>query len=130
MKKSSAFWMALLVSGWLAACDSGSSAAAIPSQQWHGLEVRIEPRPNPPAAGMNEFLVMVTDKRGRPGYNLVVSLRASDQDEWKQAIEDGQVGVYRRSVRLEQVQAPVLQVQLRQGADEEVLYFKLPVAPA
>lgn len=108
----------------LAACEAGSSGA-IPAQEWQGMEVRVESRPNPPRVGMNEFLVMVTDRRGRPGYDWVISLRASDQDEWKQAIEDGQVGVYRRAVKVEEGVAPTLQVQLRRGTVSEVLYFDL-----
>jgi hypothetical protein len=113
----------------LAGCSAGQQAEAIPPQKWQNLEVRVESRPSPPRPGMNEFLVMVTDSRGRPGYDLMVSLRTSDQDEWKQAIEDGQVGVYRRAVRVGPDTRSVLQVQLRRGDAADVLFFPLTVQP-
>ncbi len=120
---------AVLAAAMLAGCSAGQQAEAIPPQKWQNLEVRVESRPSPPRPGMNEFLVMVTDSRGRPGYDLVVSLRTSDQDEWKQAIEDGQVGVYRRAVRVAPDARSELQVQLRRGDVGDVLYFPLKVQP-
>lgn len=108
----------------MAACG-GEQVADAPPQKWHGMEVSVESRPNPPRAGMNEFLVMVTDARGRPAYNLMVSLRTSGQEPWKQAIEDGQVGVYRRAVKVEPGPNSVLQVQIRLKDAEEILYFPL-----
>lgn len=119
----------VLAAAMLAGCSAGQQAEAIPAQKWQNLEVRVESRPSPPRPGMNEFLVMVTDSRGRPGYDLVVSLRTSDQDEWKQAIEDGQVGVYRRAVRVGPDARSALQVQLRRGDAGDVLYFPLKVQP-
>ncbi len=108
----------------LAAC-SENHAADIPPQKWHDLDVRVESRPSPPRAGMNEFLVLVTDKRGRPGYDLIVSLRTAKDDAWKQAIQDGQVGVYRRAVKVEPGARAVLQVQLKRHDEEDILYFPL-----
>ncbi len=114
----------LLLAG-LTAC-SEDRAADMPPQTWREMEVRVESRPNPPHPGMNEFLVMVTDPRGRPAHDLIVSLRASEQDSWTQAIQDGQVGVYRRAVRVAPGAGAVLQVQIRRnGAGEDVLYFPL-----
>ncbi len=112
----------------LAACGA-NTAQDVPPQRWRDLEVRIESRPNPPHAGMNEFLVMATDSRGKPAYNLVVSLRASDADVWKQAIQDGQVGVYRRAVKIESGAAVDLQVQLQGKDGETVLHFPLKLQP-
>lgn len=116
----------LALIGALAACDA-DHAADLPPQKWRDMDVRVESRPNPPRAGMNEFLVMVTDKRGRPAYDLIVSLRAGDQDGWTQAIEDGQVGVYRRAVRVGAGARSVLQVQIRRNGAEDTLYFPLQV---
>jgi len=96
----------------VSACGGERSTDA-PPQKWRDMEVRIESRPSPPRAGMDEFLVMVTDGRGRPAYNLIVSFRTSDQNPWKQAIEDGQIGVYRRAVKIEPGANSVLQVQIR-----------------
>lgn len=112
----------------LAGCGA-NTAQDMPAQRWQDLEVRIESRPNPPHAGMNEFLVMVTTSRGRPAYNLVVSLRTADVNPWKQAIEDGQVGVYRTAVKIEPGADSVLQVQLRGQDTESVLRFPLKPQP-
>lgn len=112
----------------VAACG-GDRATDMPAQKWRDKEVRIESRPNPPHAGMDEFLVMVTDGRGRPAYNLVVSLRTSDKNPWTQAIEDGQIGVYRRAVKVEPGANSVLQVQIRRKDTEDILYFPLTLQP-
>ncbi len=112
--------------GALAACG-GDHAADLPPQKWHDMEVRVESRPNPPHPGMNEFLVMVTDRRGRPAYDLIVSMRTDDKDEWTQAIQDGQVGVYRRAVRVGAGTRSVLQVRLTRNGTEDTLYVPLQV---
>ncbi len=117
---------ALALIGALAACG-GDHAADLPAQKWRDMEVRVESRPNPPHPGMNEFLVMVTDRRGRPAYDLVISLRTDDKDEWTQAIQDGQVGVYRRAVRVGAGTRSVLQVRLTRNGTEDTLYVPLQV---
>jgi len=117
----------VLLLGILAAC--GDATKELPPQQWQGMEVRVEPRPSALNEGTSEFLVMVTDNRGKPAYNLVVSLRTSDQDPWVQAIEDGQVGVYRRGIKVDPGASAVLQVQLRRNEAEGVLRFPLRQQP-
>lgn len=119
---------AALLLAMLAAC-SGSHAQDPPPQRWQDAEVRVESRPSPPHAGMNEFLVMVTNSRGKPAHNLVVSFRANDHDDWKQAIQDGEMGVYRRAVRMEARPDSALQVQISGGGAEGVLYFPVAVQP-
>lgn len=119
----------LLGAGMLAACSGGNEALEVPAQTWQDLEVRVESRPSPPRAGANEFLVIVSEKRGRPAHNLMVSLRTSDRDNWKQAIQDGQVGVYRRAIEAEPGERSTLQVQLKGRGAEGVLRFPLQVAP-
>jgi len=109
----------------LSACGSDQAIDAIPVQKWQGMEVRVEARPSPPRAGMTEFLVMTTGERGRPVYDVIVSLRTDDQDSWKQAIQDGQVGVYRRAADVEPGSRSVLQVQLKRNGEESVLRFPL-----
>lgn len=118
----------LFLLGILSACG-GSRPADAPAQKWHDVDVRVETRPSPPLPGMNEFLVMVTGERGRPVYDLVVSLRTDDQDAWKQAIQDGQVGVYRRAAEVEPGSRSVLQVQIKRNGTESVLRFPLKLAP-
>ena len=78
---------------------------------------------------MNEVLVIATAERGRPAYDLIVSLRTSDRDPWKQAIPDGQVGVYRRAAELDPVARTALQVQIRRGTTECVLRFPFALKP-
>jgi hypothetical protein len=116
---------ALSLSCALAACGGSEPVAEIPAQKWLDADVRVESRPSPPKPGMNEFLVLVTGERGRPVYDLVVSLRTDDNDPWKQAIEDGRVGVYRRAVEVEPGTRSTLQVQIRRNDAESVLRFPL-----
>ena len=108
----------------LSACG-GRQATDAPPQMWGDAEVRVESRPSPPRKGMNEFLVMVTGERGKPISNIVVSLRTDDQDVWRQAIQDGQVGVYRRAAEVGPGVRSVLQVQIKRDGSESVLRFPL-----
>jgi hypothetical protein len=119
----------LLSLGLLAACSSGNNAPSAPPQTWQGYEVRMESRPNPPRAGANEFVLMVSGNHGKPVHDVVVAFRTSDADDWKQAIQDGEIGVYRRAVEVEPAGRDVLQVQLKRGGVESVLRFPLQVAP-
>jgi len=111
----------------LTACGANPSQDA-PVQKWQGIEIRVESRPSPPSPGMNEFLVMTTGEHGRPVYDMIVSLRTDDHDEWKQAIQDGQVGVYRRAAEVEPGTRSVLQVQIKHNGTESVLSFPLNLA--
>ena len=123
-------WMMMAaMAGVLVACG-GDSSLASPPQQWNGLDVRVESRPSPPRNGMNEFIVMVTGKHGRPIYNLIISLRTDDHDEWKQAIQDGQLGIYRRAVEVGPGSRSVLQVQIKHSQAESVLLFPLNTSGA
>lgn len=111
------------IAGGLIACgpDAGQ---VLPPQQWNGVEIRVEVRPSPLGNGTSEFLVMATRNNGRPAHGLFISLRGSDSDPWIQAIEDGQVGVYRRGVKVAGEQ-PVLQVQIRSADQQGELRFLL-----
>ncbi|MDR2195789.1 MAG: hypothetical protein LBE50_04200 [Gallionellaceae bacterium] len=114
----------------LSACG-GSNQNSVPPQQWQDTDIRVETRPSPPQRGMNEVLVLATGERGRPNYDLLVSLRTDDGDDWKQAIQDGQVGVYRRAVEFAPGARSVLQVQVskRGGGEASVLRFPMNVEP-
>ncbi len=116
---------AVMLLGVLAACG-GESSQQLPPQQWQGMQVRVESRPSPLHDGASEFLVMV-DSRGKPAYNLIISMRASDSEPWVQAIEDGQVGVYRRAIKA--APGAVLQVRIRNKDAEGVLRFPLNQQP-
>ncbi len=112
----------------LAAC-SGGLGGTLPPQKWGDQVVQVEVRPSVPRQGMNEFLVVVSDERRRPVSDLIVSLRADDAQKWRQAIQDGRTGVYRRAIRVDDPANQTLQVHLKRRSGEEVvLYF--PIAAA
>jgi hypothetical protein len=122
VKKYSALFLLAILS----AC--GDQVENIPSQSWHGVDVHVETRPSPPRTGMNEFLIMATNKHGQPVYNFIVSIRTSDQDPWVQAIQDGEMGVYRRAAEVARGARSVVQVQIKRNDEESVLRFPLTVA--
>lgn len=119
-------YAAFLLLGMLSAC--GDQVENIPSQNWEGMDVHVETRPSPARIGMNEFLILTTSNRGQPVYNLIVSIRTSDQDPWVQAIEDGQMGVYRRAAEVAPGARSVVQVQIRRNGEESVLRFPLRIS--
>lgn len=112
----------------LSACG-GVQTDDAPPQRWQDYVVRVDSRPSPPRAGMNEILVMITDTKSRAGEDMIVSLRTSDRDKWIQAIEDGGLGVYRRAVVMEPGERSVLQVRLDRKGSQTVLRFPLKVQP-
>jgi hypothetical protein len=119
--------LSLLATG-LAACNDGAAASSIPPQHWKQMVVRIETHPSPPLAGMSEIVVIITGPHGRPAGDLIVSLRGTESAPWVQAIEDGYIGVYRRAVDIGENKKGVIQVQIRQGAEQKVLLFPIDLA--
>jgi hypothetical protein len=111
----------------LGACG-GDQVADTQPQKWQGAEVRVESRPSPPRLGVNEFLVIVTGERG-PIHDVMVSIRTDDQDQWIQAIQDGEVGVYRRAAKVAPGTRSVLQVQMKRNGAEGVLRFPMNLSP-
>jgi hypothetical protein len=107
----------------------GEKKGDAPVQVWQDMEIRVETRPNPPRTGMTEFLIMLTSKTGRPGDDYMVSVRTSDQDPWKWAVQDGRMGIYRRAAELAPGNRSVLQVQLKHKGQESVLHFPFNLAP-
>lgn len=119
--------------GWLvvmfmmmAACGRGPEVAGPPPQSWGKVVVRIESRPIPPRVGMNEFLVIGTETSGKPVWNMMVTLRSDASDGWRQAIQDGESGVYRKALPLGAGEQ-TLYVRLLRGTDEAVLEFPFKV---
>lgn len=101
-------------------------------QTWNDLQFIVEARPTPVRTGMNEFIVIASGEKERPGYDLIISLRVDDKAEWKQAIQDGYTGVYRRAIRINNPLTDVLAVQIRKAQKdnegnevETILYFPL-----
>ncbi len=128
------FWSLL---GWgplffLAACSKTESTLPdTTSQTWNDWTVRVESRPSPPRDGMNEFLVMVTGAHDRPGSRCLVDIRTAQSDPWKQAIQDGRVGVYRRAALVEPGERRTVQVRLNcadEAQRDSILFFPLHVS--
>ena len=127
MKKPLSVLLCSLVMG-LVACGDDGRHLSIPPQHWKDADIRVETHPDPPLAGMSEIVVIVTGLRGRPVQDMTVSLRGGDSMQWVQAIQDGNIGVYRRAIDIGEGETIVLQVRLQQGKDEKVLLFPLRLA--
>jgi len=85
----------------LTACTGdGDVKAAFKPQVWRQIQISLESRPAPMRPGMNELLVIATGPRGLPVSELVVSMRMDDHEPWRQAIQDGGSGVFRRAVQM------------------------------
>jgi hypothetical protein len=125
MKSVGRLWVLAAVA--LVGACGGEPAAPLPTQRWLDNEVRVETRPSPPQPGTAEILVIISDRRGQPVYDLIVSLRTADRDPWVQSIQDGHVGVYRRAARLDAGERSVLQVQIQRGETRDVLRFPLGI---
>ncbi len=109
----------------LSGCSDDRVADSV-AQQWEGLDVRVDSRPSPPVSGMNEFLVIVTDERGQPACDCQVEIRTAQTDRWKQSIQDGRVGVYRRAALVGPGERSTLQVQIsRNKSEKAILRFPL-----
>lgn len=107
----------------LAACSGPGNP--IPSQEWKGWVINVEARPWPVRQGMNEFLVLISDRNGhRPRENFLVHIRTKASD-WIQAIPDGTIGVYRRALPVKDMEQPVLFVRLKKGDEVGELRFSL-----
>ena len=123
----------LRVFGWLAisaimGCELGAGIPDTVSQKWKNIDVRVETRPSPPQEGPLEFLVILTDDRGRPAWSAIVEMRTSDNDQWKQCIQDGRVGVFRRSAVVNASGRSVVQVQIHYQNDATILRFPIKLA--
>lgn len=115
----------IMVASLLAAC-SGGDGARLPPQTWGETEVVVETRPAPVRAGMNEFLVIASDPRGRPERDMVVSLRIDPEDQWRQAMQDGGSGVYRKAL-LVPAGRQILYVHLRRDSGGQQTVLEFPV---
>lgn len=124
------FMAAVLIAGLFGCSDKG--AVVLGPQQWEDLELRVEARPSPIRVGMNEFIVIASREVYKPGVGLIVDIRASEHAEWRQAIQDGFTGVYRRAVQVDDPQTQSLSVHVRRSDnenDETVLTFPLNQKP-
>lgn len=108
----------------LSGCSSDRVADSV-TQHWLGLDIRVESRPSPPVSGMNEFLIIASDGRGLPAWDCLVDIRTAQTDPWKQSIQDGREGVYRRAALVGAGERSVLQVQMHCNKNETILRFPL-----
>lgn len=118
-------FLALVLTFCLPGCSSDIPVYRFTPQQWNDTVITVEARPGPAAGAMCEFLVMASYSNNTPAHSIRVSIRMNDQGPWKQAIQDGMVGVYRRSDRVNNLDADVLSVQLKRKDEEGVLRFAL-----
>ena len=110
-------------------CGCGSATQDSPTEYWRDLRIHVETRSYSAVPGMRELLVFVNRGGELPAWDCRIDLRTSDADSWKQAIEDGRVGVYRRAARVDQDHS-ILQVWIRAEGSETVLRIPLIQKPA
>jgi hypothetical protein len=130
LKHGLRYLLAFSLIAMLFAC-ADKQAVVLGPQQWQDLEFRVEVRPSPPRAGMNEFIVIASREVYKPGVGLIIKIRADEKGEWRQAIQDGFTGVYRRAVRVDDPQTQSLSMHVRRsnGDDETLLSFPLNQKP-
>lgn len=75
--------------------------------------------------GMNEFIVIATVEQRKPANSLIVSLRINEEGRWHQAIQDGNVGAYRRALLVKDPQQDNLFVQVDYDNRQGILMFPL-----
>ncbi len=68
----------------------------------------------------------------KPGVGLVVMMRVGKNEKWRQGIQDGFTGVYRRAVKVDDPATQSLTVHVRRskGEEETTLIFPLNQKPA
>jgi hypothetical protein len=119
-------WTALgMASLGLALCGCSGATQDTPTERWRDLQIHVESRSYGPIPGMKELLVFVNRNGALPAWDCRVDLRTSDADPWKQAIEDGHVGVYRRALVVDAGEHSVLQVRISAEGNETVLHIPL-----
>ena len=118
--------LALMLSG----C-ADDKAVVLGPQQWEDLVFKIETRPSPLRVGMNEFIVIASWDEYKPGVDLVVDLKVGKNGQWRQAIQDGFTGVYRRAVQVDDPQTQTLTVRVNRTRKDDgtVMYFPLNQKP-
>ncbi len=124
------FAVAILVGLLLAGCGAPPEGTRLPPQKWDNVIFELESRPMPVRVGMNELLVLATEERGRPVGDLLIDVRASEELAWRQTIQDGLSGVYRRAIRVPPGATGISLRIKRKMSDEQVeLFFPIELAP-
>jgi len=108
----------------LVACSAGEQAWSPPVQSWNGIAIRIETRPTVVSPGMNEFLVIANRQQRGFSADLVVDVRTENSD-WKQAMPDGALGIFRRALPVRDVHKDHLYVRLHRKGEQREMVFAL-----
>ncbi|HGX92748.1 MAG TPA: hypothetical protein ENK35_05475 [Candidatus Tenderia sp.] len=120
---------AALVGLLLTACGAPPEGTRLPAQKWDDVIFELESRPMPVQVGMNELLVLATEERGRPVHNLLIDVRASDDLAWRQTIQDGLSGVYRRAIKVPPGAKGIsLRIKRKMSEDQVELFFPIELA--
>jgi len=119
MKKS-----LLLVCLWLLSSCSAANVWEPKAQQWGDFNIHLETRPEVMRQGMNEFLLIVNRKGQRHIPDLLIQIR-TPSSEWRQAMPDGALGVYRRALIVNDMKHDQLYVRLSYHGQEGALTFDL-----
>jgi len=112
----------------LVACSSDGGWSP-PQQTWEDLGIHIETRPTVLRPGMNEFLVIANSQQHTFTSDLMVDVRTENSD-WKQAIPDGALGVFRRALPVRDVQHDHLYVRLTRRGEQHDMIFNLAPKPS
>jgi hypothetical protein len=110
----------------LTACSGATPGARIPAQEWQDIVFEVQTQPEPVQPGMNEFLVLATEKRGRPVHDLIISMRTSSEQPWRQSIQDGFSGVYRRALGISASDAELV-LQIKRKGDDAATELHFPL---
>jgi hypothetical protein len=107
-----------------ALCACSGATQDSPTEHWRDLRIHVESRSYSAVPEMRELLVFVNRGAELPAWDCRIELRTSDADSWKQAIEDGRVGVYRRAAQVDRDHS-ILQIWIRAEGSETVLRIPL-----
>jgi len=99
----------------LASCSG--ERVSMPSQQWNDIKIEVETRPPRAVRGMNEFVIIASRNR-RPASEIIVSIQIMGTGKWQQAMQDGHIGVFRKSLLLKNPKEQSLLVQIRHQKKE------------
>lgn len=89
--------------------------------------VMVNTEPTPVSSGgMNEFWIKAVMSDKRAAHNLIIAIRSGESAQWKQAIQDGHTGVYRRALDIKNGQKSLyVSLRKKKGDGETVLEFPL-----
>jgi len=112
------YLLILLMAVVLAGC-SDSPMVVLGPQQWEDLEFRVEVHPSPPSVASRDVY--------KPGVGLVVDIRVDETGKWRQAIQDGFTGVYRRAVFIRDPKTQSLHVNVRRSTNDDKVSLSFPL---